>query len=322
MANKPLAIGVDLGGTKVDVALVDNSGSIINRVRGPTDVKGGPTAIIKNIVNNVRILEDGAGKSSCVGVGMAGQIDPASGAVRFAPNLNWHDVPLQEDLRKALGIPVVVTNDVRAATWGEWLFGEGVGCKDLVCLFVGTGIGGGIVSGGRMLTGSTNCAGELGHMTVDIKGRKCHCGNYGCLEALAGGWAIAENAREAIKKDPVLGKAILAEINGKLEDISTKQIVKLALAGDPLATRLMEDTANVLSAGIVGLVNAFNPERLILSGGVINGMPHIIKIIEEHVRNSALKAATEKLKIVQAKLKEDAGVVGAAAMASHQLTSK
>lgn len=317
MAEKSLAIGVDLGGTKVDVAQVDSSGNILNRIRGPTDVKGGPKAIIQNIVSSVKKLEDGIGKSLCVGVGMAGQIDPNNGAVKFAPNLGWKDVPIQEELKKALGIPVVVTNDVRAATWGEWLFGAGKGSNDIVCLFVGTGVGGGVVSGGKILTGHTNCAGELGHMTIALGGRKCHCGNHGCLEAIAGGWAIAQSAREAVEKDLKLGKPILDEAEGKLENITTKIIAKLAQSGDPLAIQLFDEVCFALIEGVAGLVNAYNPERFILSGGVINGMPQMVKTIEEGVRKVALKAATDKLIITIAKLKEDAGVVGAAAMANN-----
>jgi glucokinase len=132
------------------------------------------------------------------GSGSAGQIDPEHGMVRFAPNLGWHNVPFQSDLAGALGLPVVVTNDVRAATWGEWLHGAGKGCNDLVCLFIGTGIGGGVVSGGKMLSGCSNTAGEVGHMIINLHGPPCSCGSRGCFEALAGGWAIARQAREAV----------------------------------------------------------------------------------------------------------------------------
>ena len=208
MAEQDLwAIGVDLGGTKVEVAQVDSAGQVRQRLRRPTDVRDGPAAVEAEIVAAVRELRQAVDAPPIgVGVGVAGQIEAASGAVRFAPNLGWHDVPLQADLQQALGLPVAVTNDVRAATWGEWLHGAGQGCDDLVCLFVGTGIGGGVVSGGRMLTGGSNTAGELGHMTIDLHGPPCHCGNRGCLEALAGGWAIARRAQEAIGADRSAGR--------------------------------------------------------------------------------------------------------------------
>ncbi|MFN2243160.1 MAG: ROK family protein, partial [Anaerolineae bacterium] len=145
------SVGVDLGGTKVEVAHVDADGHLQRRLRRPTDVKDGPKAVKLEIVDAVRELVEGAGSPPVgVGVGVAGQIEAGSGVVRFAPNLDWHDEPFQADLGEALGLPVVVTNDVRAAAWGEWLHGAGRGSDDLVCLFVGTGIGGGVVSGGQM----------------------------------------------------------------------------------------------------------------------------------------------------------------------------
>ena len=154
MATKTWAIGVDLGGTKVEVAQVDVAGQLLRQVRRPTPVKAGPFVIQSEIAAVVREMSETTGSAPVgVGVGVAGQIDAHSGVVRFAPNLGWHNVPLQEGLNQALGMPVVVTNDVRAATWGEWLHGAGQGCDDLICLFVGTGIGGGVVSGGRVLTG-------------------------------------------------------------------------------------------------------------------------------------------------------------------------
>jgi glucokinase len=243
------SVGVDLGGTKVEAAHVDADGHLQRRLRRPTDVKDGPQAVKLEIVDAVRELVEGAGSPPAgVGVGVAGQIEAGSGVVRFAPNLDWHDVPFQADLGAALGLPVVVTNDVRAAAWGEWLHGAGRGCDDLVCLFVGTGIGGGVVSGGQMLSGCSNTAGELGHMVVDLGGPTCHCGNRGCLEALAGGWAIARRAREP-------------------------------------ATEWVDR-------------------------------------IEKGVRQRALAAAQAPLEVLPAQLHNDAGVVGAAALAMHLVTER
>ena len=206
MKDSQWALGVDLGGTKVEVAQVDVTGHLLQRLRRPTDVKDGAKAVEAEIVDAVHELAEGVGAPPAgVGVGVAGQVEAGSGRVGFAPNLGWHNLPFQADLRRALGLPVVVTNDVRAATWGEWLHGAGQGCDDLVCLFVGTGIGGGVVSGGQMLSGSSNTAGELGHIVVDLHGPTYHCGNQGCLEALAGGWAIARLAREAVARKPGVG---------------------------------------------------------------------------------------------------------------------
>jgi glucokinase len=249
-----------------------------------------------------------------IGVGVAGQIEPTEGVVRFAPNLKWHNVPLQSDLSKAMQCPVVVTNDVRAITWGEWLHGAGQGCDDLICLFVGTGIGGGVVSGGRVLAGCRNTAGELGHITVDLHGPLCHCGNQGCLEALAGGWAIARRAKEAIRNDAAGAKALLGWAGGDTEAVTAKTVARAAHAGDPLAQELVDDVVHALTSGVVSLVNAFNPCRVVLGGGVIEGFPELVKRVDIGVRERALAAATTSLQIVSAQLDGDAGVVGAAAL--------
>ena len=254
-----------------------------------------------------------------LGVGVAGQVTAAAGVVRFAPNLNWREVPLQDRLNQALGLPVVVTNDVRAATWGEWLHGAGQGAEDLICLFIGTGIGGGVVSGGRMLEGCTNTAGELGHLTTDLNGPRCTCGHRGCLEALAGGWAIARRAREAIRDAPAAGQAFLQAAGLKEpvapEDVNAGVVAAAARAQDPLARLLVDEVARALVAGTVGLVNAFNPCRLILGGGVMQGLPELLDRIDTGIRRFALTAATEGLQVLPAKLHNDAGVVGAATLA-------
>jgi glucokinase len=218
-------------------------------------------------------------------------------------------------------LPVVVTNDVRAAAWGEWLHGAGQGCDDLVCLFVGTGIGGGVVSGGRMLAGCSNAAGELGHITVDLHGPQCHCGNQGCLEALAGGWAIARRAQEAIAADPAAGTSLVQMAGGQQKAVTAKIVAQAFHAGDPLAQELVDEVAQALIAGAVGLVNAFNPCRLILGGGVIEGLPELVDRIDQGVCERALEAASAPLQVLPAQLKNDAGVVGAAALAMHSQRS-
>lgn len=316
------AMGVDLGGTKVEVAQVDSEGQVRQRLRRATDVKDGPAAIEAEIIAAVRELQESTGSSAAgVGVGVAGQIEPASGVVHFAPNLDWHDVPLQADLSRTLRLPVVVTNDVRAAAWGEWLHGAGQGCDDLVCLFVGTGIGGGVVSGGRMLAGCSNAAGELGHITLDLHGPLCHCGNQGCLEALAGGWAIARRTQEAITADPAAGASLVQMAGGQPKAVTAKMVAQAFHTGDPLARKLVDEVAQALIAGAVGLVNAFNPCRLILGGGVIEGLPELVDRIDQGVCERALEAASAPLQVLPAQLKNDAGVVGAAALAMHSQRS-
>jgi glucokinase len=319
----PWAIGVDLGGTKIEVARVTNGGKLLERRRRPTQVEAGPDAIIAEIAGAVKdLIADGGSPPLGVGVGLAGQIDPHQGVVRFAPNLRWQEVPFQEELSQSLRLPVVVTNDVRAATWGEWLHGAGMGCDDLVCLFAGTGIGGGVVSGGKILSGCSNTAGELGHMTIDLNGPPCTCGNRGCLEALAGGWAIALHAKEAVNADPEAGAFLLRMAGGGFETITAKIVAEAAKAGDPLARRLVDSAAQALTAGAVSLINAFNPCRLILGGGVIEGLPYLVDQIDRGIRGRALPAATELLQVLPAELGKDAGVIGAAMLVIRTFKEK
>jgi len=316
-------IGVDLGGTKIEVAQVNISGQVLRRKRLPTRVNEGPAAIQSEIAETVLELQKQADTMPIgIGIGVAGQVDPVSGVVHFAMNLGWRDVPIRDVLSEALRLPVFVTNDVRAATWGEWVHGAGQGCDDLICLFVGTGIGGGVVSGGHLLTGCSNTAGELGHMVVDLHGPLCNCGNRGCMEALAGGWAIARSAREAVENNPSAGSVLLQEAGGNPERISAATVARAVRKGDPLALKLIESATEALVSGAVGLINAFNPCRLILGGGVIEGLPELVERIDRGVRQRALAAASAPLQILPSQLGNQAVAIGAAIMAMRELTVK
>jgi len=314
---KSLTIGVDLGGTKVETAIVDSNGHILISQRYPTNRDKGPDGIIADIIVCVETCLGEAGSSATgLGIGMAGQIEKDTGIVHFAPNLGWHDVPLRDKLEHGLGLPVVVSNDVRAAAYGEWCYGAGQGVEDMVCIFVGTGVGGGVVCGGRLLEGCRNAAGELGHMTIVTGGRQCHCRNRGCLEAYAGGWAIAERAQEAVHADYQAGQKLVA-LAGSMQDISAATVTQAYIGADPLAQHLVEETAKYLAAGVVGIVNAFNPCLVIFGGGVIQGLPVYSSMVESIVRNYALEAAIKDLRIVTAALGDKAGVIGAAALSCY-----
>ncbi len=314
----PLTFGVDLGGTKVETALVDSKGHVLSSHREPTHPKKGAEKIVADIVSCVEsCLDKKQGKGEALGIGVAGQID-SSGVVRTSPNLEWKDFHLKDKLEEKLDLPVVVTNDVRAALWGEWKFGAGRKTEDLVVMFVGTGIGAGIISGNRMLEGCSNTAGELGHMTLISGGRKCHCPNRGCLEAYAGGWAIAQRAQEAVQADRDAGKTLL-ELGGSIEEIAASTVAQAYSKGDPLAYRLIKETELYLSQGIVSIVNAFDPCLIILGGGVIEGLPEMIQNIDKEVRHRALKQALGHLKIVKATLGNKSGLIGAAALAKEIL---
>ena len=310
------AVGVDLGGTKLEVARVEWGGKVVDSVRTPTRVEGGPVAVERDIAEAARLLIERAGSVPLgIGVGVAGQIERQTGRVLFAPNLNWREVPLRADLEEALEMAAVVTNDVRAITWGEWLYGAGKGYDDVICLYVGTGIGGGVVSAGRVLAGRANSAGELGHIVIDVNGPPCTCGNRGCLEALAGGWAIARQAREMIGRDPLAGSMLLAAAGGAEEAVGAEAVAQCAHRGDALSVSIVDNVGRALTAGCVSLVNAFNPGRLILGGGVIDGLPEMINRVRHGVMQDALASASASCEIVPGMLGPAAGVVGAASVA-------
>jgi glucokinase len=309
-----LTLGVDLGGTKVNVALVDQSGRLLSAHKSPIHPNKEPERVIADILTAIdRCLSKTGQKAEALGIGVAAQVDQ-NGVVRGSQNLGWRNVPLKHELEKQLGLPVAVTNDVNAATWGEWRYGSGRGKDDLAVLFVGTGIGGGVITGGNLLSGCSNSGGELGHITIVYDGRKCHCPNRGCLEAYAGGWAIAERAQEAVRTAPKEGQRLVS-LAGSVEKITAATVNRAYREGDLLARRLVEDTGQYLAAGVVSIINAFNPCVLVLGGGVIEGVPELIQIVKEFTRNRALEAAVEKLEIVKAALGGDAGVIGAAALA-------
>lgn len=311
------AIGVDLGGTKIEVGLVDETGKIHKKLRVPTEAQGGFSVVQSQIISAVNEIRGGLSDSIVgVGIGVAGQIEKDTGVVNFAPNLNWHNVHLKENLEQALQTKIIVLNDVRAATWGEWLYGAGKGCDNLVCLFVGTGVGGGIVVDNNLLTGCCNSFGEIGHIVVDWHGSTCTCGNRGCLESLVGGWAIAKRAQEAIHTYAEAGQCLLQIAEGNIEKVTGKVVVQAAQAGDPLALLLLEQIKLGLIAGCVSIVNLFNPCRLILGGGFMDGAQELIPSIEIGVKQRALGSAVSCLEVIPAQLiGGEAGVVGAAAVA-------
>jgi glucokinase len=310
------AIGIDLGGTKLELAVIDENGFINRSIRTKTRVSEGSRAILSDMLEAIDALSE-HNKANIVGIGVgtAGQINKLTGDVELSLNLGWRNVPLKRNLEDISGIPVVVTNDVRAITWGEWIYGAGKGVEDLVCLFVGTGIGGGVVSGGRILEGATNTAAELGHITVSINGPRCTCGNRGCLEALSGGWGIAQRAQEAVQKNKKRGKVILDNAGHSISNISSEAVALSALSGDPMAISVLKTATQALIAGCVSLVNAFNPRKLIIGGGVIEGMPELIDKINVGVRELALPSATRELEVVKSVLGAKAGVIGAASLA-------
>lgn len=316
-ARPGMIVGADLGGTKIETAVVDPDGRVVSSHRLPTPTDGGPGQVVDDVVRCILACVGDSAAIGAVGVGVAGQVDAATGRVHSAPNLKWKDFPLGERLQEALGVPVVVENDVRAITWGEWRHGNGRGVDDLVVLFIGTGIGGGIVSGGHLLTGDRGMAGELGHMTVVADGRRCTCGNRGCIEAYAGGWAIAERAREAIEADPEAGSGLLERAGDG--HVTAKVVTEAAADGDPLAAALLAETGRYLAAAVVGLVHVFNPRVILLGGGIIEGNPGLVDAVESAIRGHAIPIAAERLEVRRSNLGARAGVIGMAWLARRSI---
>lgn len=319
-SNQSWALGVDLGGTKIAMAAVDGAGVATDYVKFPTPAGANPESVVSEIAKAIKQLTAKANSSPAgIGIGVAGQINPNNGDVIFGPNLRWKNVPFSAMLSQETGLPVTVLNDVRSAAWGEWLHGAGKGCDDIVCLFVGTGIGGGVVSGGRMLTGSANSACELGHITIDMYGPACTCGNVGCLEAHSSGWALAKITEEAIAADPKSGEAICKFNGGSAKGVMASTLIQAAHQGDPLAQIIIEEATLALVAGATSLVNAFNPRRMILGGGVVDAFPRLVERVHQGVKQRALSSATANFDVVRAHLGGQAGIIGAAAFALKQI---
>ena len=309
-----LALGIDLGATKVVSGLVAADGRIVHHSGRQLHANDGPGGVIRALVKSARAcLAETPEPPVAIGVAVAAQVDPRTGTVVHAPNLGWRDVPLARRVAEELGRPVTVVNDARAATIAEWKHGAARGEEDLFCLVLGTGVGGSAVVGGRLLEGASHALGEVGHLTIVVGGRRCHCPNWGCFEAYVGGWAIAERAREAIRADPAAGAGLVHRA-GDVAAVSAQTVFQAYRAGDALAGRLVRETERFLADGAVSVVNAFNPSVLVLAGGLVAGMPEFLPVVEAAIRARCQPSAAGA-RIVSAQWKEDAPLVGAATYA-------
>ncbi len=316
-----LFLGIDIGATKVLAGLVDARGRIVARSDRRVHRNDGPAHVLAAVLEEVRALGPEVAHARGAGVAVAAQVDPRRGTVLYAPNLRWRNVPLGPRLERALGLPVVVENDARSATWGEWKHGAGGGGSDLICIVVGTGVGGGLVVDGRLLGGSVHAAGEVGHMTIVAGGRKCSCPNRGCLEAYVSGWAIGQRAREAVRADPTGGAALRASA-GSVSGIDAGAVTRAARAGDRFSIDLMNATGVWLGAGVVALVNVLNPARVVLGGGVVEGWPNLVGQVRNAVRRGAQPPAARAVRIGRGKLGSLAQVVGAAWLARDRAATR
>jgi glucokinase len=312
-------LGVDIGGTNLVVGAIPFEGGLPAALRSrETRPARGADAAVADIAEMaaevVREASDagGARREHFVGVGIGcpGPLDLDAGTIISTPNLGWDGYPVRGRIEEALELPATLDNDANCATYGEWWQGAGKGVASLVGVTLGTGIGGGFVEGGRIWRGASGSAGEIGHMTIDFTGRRCACGNYGCLEAYASGPNIAARAREGME---VGEHSILAElVDGDLERITAATVYEALVRGDTYAQQVMTETAKILGTGLANLVNAFNPERIVIVGGVTRAGPHLFGPLRSEVRRRAFKSAVDACTIVPGQLPDTAGVIGAA----------
>jgi glucokinase len=315
MSEPRLALGVDLGGTKIYSLLTTEKGQVLGEDRRPTQAPKGPDAVIDRLVASLRrsLGEGGAATDDIVGIGISapGPCDPERGIVTDAPNLpGWRDIPLTRIVSERLGVPAVMENDAAAACYGEYRFGAGRGFQHIVLLTLGTGIGGGIIIDGRLYRGASGGAGELGHLIIEEGGPVCNCGNRGCVEALASGPAIANEAAAAL----AAGRSpILAGLVG--EGKPTPELVhRAAEGGDAVCREVIERAGYHLGAALTGLLNCFNPQALILGGGLLGLGDLYLAPAVRTAREGAFAQMVADVTITQASLGKRAGALGAAAL--------
>jgi glucokinase len=312
-----LRLGIDLGGTNARAALVDEaSGAVVashklaHQDRAPAAVVGTVAAAVREAAAQAGVA---VGSLAGAGVGVAGQCLGSTGVVLNAPNLGWREVALGELLAAELGLPVRIANDLSAAAWGERAFGAARGVDDAALVFVGSGVGSGLILGGRLHEGGHGVAGELGHIKVAPRGavpRRCGCGEWGCLEAYAGGMNLAERVREELAEGRA--GAVLAAAGGDPARVVASSVEAAYQGGDPYARDLWAEVGELLGTAMANLCTLLNPSRLVLGGGVLLGCPNLLRITRAHLGERTLRAARRGLSVELAGLGDDAGVVGAA----------
>jgi glucokinase len=319
-----LVVGVDVGGTKVAAGVVDGAGHLHSRVQQPTDTRS-TTHTLQSIAATVRLALAAAhlqpAEVQAVGLGVPGTVDPVHGVGIMAVNLGWRDAPVRDYLAAELVLPCAVENDVKAATLGEWRFGEGRGLDDMVYLNVGTGIAAGVIVAGQLLRGANGMAGEIGHAVVDAQGPLCKCGGRGCLEALAAGPAIAARAVAALQAGATSGMAQLTADQGGR--ITAETVFAAAAAGDALAGRVLADVGAYLGQAIQWLLMAYDPQLVVLGGGVVSepsaGSDAFLAAVRQTLDRLAAQSAAFRLAYREGAVRlsglgREAGVLGAAAL--------
>lgn len=315
--DEPEAVGVDVGGTKIVAMRISASGEILAR----SDVLASPAddveAMIATIVRAARQVLSGPVRA--VGVGSAGIIEFQTGIARYAPNVAWRETPVRNRVAAELGLPCLVDNDANAAAWAEFRFGAGRGAMEMLLVTVGTGIGGGIVSGGRLFRGAHGFAAEIGHIIVEPGGPLCGCGNLGCWEQVAAGRAIDRLGRQAAVEHPE--SLVVALAGGDPQAVRGPMVTEAAMRGDEVALGVLAVVGRRLGEGIAGLVNILDPELVVVGGGAVEAGDLLLEPAREAFLDAveAPEHRPELPRIVAAELGNDAGAVGAAALALDEL---
>lgn len=313
MTDEQLAIGVDIGGTKIALALVARSGAVLAERRLPTNPAAGASAALDQIARGIDTLRaEAPGLVAGVGIGCPGHVDPATGVVHYAVNLGWTDVPLRDGVQERLdcALPVWVQKDTNAAALGELTFGAARGCHDVIYLAIGTGLGGAAIVNGRLASGLNAYAMEVGHLVLHPQGRLCNCGLRGCAEIYVSGVGLLAGVREWAPKYPA------SSLAQRIEEIGTRDIVVAFETGDPLAARVMDEAAVTLGTVMSTCASLLNPERFILGGGLGHAAARYwIERGGEVFRAQVLPAAREGVTIMESTVPSSA--VGASALVWH-----
>ena len=316
---KQLFIGVDLGGTKILAGVFNSQLKLLASAKTSTKADRGPKTVIERIARNVRDAVDEADQGlkivKAIGIGAPGSINSEEGKVIFSPNLpGWDDIALKKELEKHLEVPVYVENDCNACTLGVHVAELGSKPRHVVGIFLGTGIGAGIILDGKLFSGFNRTAGEIGHMVIEVGGPKCGCGNRGCFEALASRSAIFRRIQTAVKDGQ---KTVLVDMLGdNLDDLRSGDLRKALRKGDKFVEKVIEEAAEYTGIAVGNIINLINPECIVLGGGVIDALEDdMMSIIVETAKDYAMPGTAKGIEIIASRLGDHAGITGAAALA-------
>ncbi len=303
-------LGIDIGGTNIRLGVVDEQGRVLSRYRIPTLKEQGKDRTIARLLDAIEFLIKKTGLPlKGIGIGCPGPLDAKRGIVLSPPNLpDWKKVPLRAIIKKRFRIPVALENDANCAGLGESRRGAGKGASSMVLLTLGTGIGSALILDNKLWSGKDGFAAELGHVSIDLNGPKCNCGNRGCIEVYASATAVVRRMREALNK-----REKSSVFKSARDEITAAKVYHAAKRGDRISRRILEETGFYLGVAIANIANALNPEVVVLSGGMAKAGRLLFDRVRETVKSRALKEVTKGLKIVPGELGDDAGIIGAAA---------